>query len=151
MSHQLPGRFIFDTPPKLKRGDANMKYEIFDESAKGKFRIITFGDLTIEGFSVMLKNLISHPCWNKGIKLLMDHRQSSWKNADVESLEKLADIIISIDKEYGAGRCAIVTPQKEGTAWSVMFKYVIECSPTIGLKTKIFNENEYTDAQDWLK
>ncbi len=85
-----------------------MNHEIIDETNLGRFIIKRYGYLTYERSSIMLKDLLSHKNWRKGMSFLMDFRQASLEEFSIEQLKNLGILLSSLNNIIGDGRCAIV-------------------------------------------
>ena len=125
-----------------------MEFEIIDESGNGRFVTKTFGQFSTENMTLMLKQLVSHNHWKKGLDLLMDHRQLSLDEATVDEVSQLAKVIGALEKDFAAGRCAMVVPDK-GPGIAAIFKYAIDLKSEMVIK--MFEPAEYRNALNWLE
>lgn len=124
-----------------------MEYEIRDESEKNRFIIKLSGRLSMDDHSAMLKELVSHPHWKKGRKMLVDVRQVSAQGVGADEMVALAKTIGPFKDKLGPTRHAFVC--SEGTySLTSMFHYIVD--DQVGWTSKLFTADEYEAALTWL-
>lgn len=124
-----------------------MRYDISIDSSDFYFIIKTTGIYTVQGNLAMLRDLVATPQWKKGCKVLLDHRDVTFKEAEVNDLTEVITATASLDQQYGASRCAIVA-SKDGIGKISMYKYDI--ADQVNVETRIFTAEEYDFAKKWL-
>lgn len=125
-----------------------MEYNILDDTDTGFFLIETYGDFDVDDDIKALGRVIRHEKWEKGKKLLVDHRQSTFDNLTVLQVVELSNVISAVDEQYGPSFCAIVVPSGVGDK-AAFYKYDVCCKCNV--KIEIFYSYEYQSAVDWLR
>jgi hypothetical protein len=72
------------------------------------FTIRTEGDGDVEGIIAFLKDIISHPEWKPGKRILLDHRALKIDKITVSGIEEVSLFFKSIASELGNGKIALV-------------------------------------------
>ncbi len=124
-----------------------MKYSIFFKTDHEYFVFKTSGKFSVEDHSRLLRELVSHTEWRKGMNLIADHSDAGFEGVSVDDIEEVCQSVIVADEKYGAGRCAVIIPP-EGFSIAEIYKFRTELS--LSMKIKIFQASEYDDALSWL-
>jgi hypothetical protein len=111
-----------------------MEFEIFDESKKGRFVLKASDHYSTEDHIEIIKQLVHHPHWRKGLDVLVDLQHESLENALVTDMIQISGIVAIIDKEYGVRRCAIVVPLC-GFSKAALYKYQVD--PKVDMATRV--------------
>ena len=122
-----------------------MKHSLkIDEN--GFFTVKTEGDGDVEGIIVFLKDIISHPQWKPGSKILLDHRVLSIDAITASGIEEVSAFFKTIASELGNGRIALVMNRDIdfgiARAWENITEYDVD------IEINVFRELE--KAINWL-
>jgi hypothetical protein len=111
------------------------------------FSVTTQGDGDVEGIIAFLKDIISHPQWKPGNRILLDHRELKINAISVSGIEDVSEYFKSISDKLGNGRIALVMKRDIdfgiARAWENITEYYVD------IKVYVFRELE--EAVSWLK
>lgn len=124
-----------------------MQFDIIDQSINQRFLIKYSGTFTSDEHPLMLKEIISKKNWQKGMDLLFDYRQASFKKLEISEISQIVMINIALENQFGAKRCAIVVPD-DAILLAHMYKFEID--PRVEMHTEIFSPIEFCSAIKWL-
>lgn len=122
-----------------------MRYKIsFNESF---VTIFTYGELSVEGHQLFLRELVAHPKWKAGTNVLVDHRAASLANVTLNDM-RLVSLLVKQLKGYlgSGGRCAIVLADNEEFTKAAIWK--VMTAPEVGFEIEYFDSIE--NAKTWL-
>ena len=85
-----------------------MKHELFFDENRHCFIVRTHGDASVKGFDALVKSIVSHPQWQAGMNVLLDHRDLEQSHLKASDIQKIARVVGNYRKEYGDGRSAFV-------------------------------------------
>lgn len=112
-----------------------------------KFTIRTKGDGDVKGIIAFLKDIISHPEWEPGKKILLDHRDLKLDKITVSGIEEVAVFFKSITSELGNGKIALVMTREIDFGIARAWEMVTEFD--VGISIHVFRQID--KATDWLK
>ena len=72
------------------------------------FTVVTEGKGDVEGIIAFLKDIISHPQWEPGKRILLDHRALEIDDISASGVEDVAFYFVSISDKLGDGKIALV-------------------------------------------
>ncbi len=123
-----------------------MRYEIkFDNESFVTIR--TSGELSAEGHQLLLSDLIKHPDWKPGMKVLVDQRSASFAAVTLNDIQKISLFVKALKDSLGSGgRCAILLSEKSEFTKVAMWKVIT--APEVGFRIEFFDSIE--DAKKWL-
>lgn len=124
-----------------------MQYTIIDDTDQNYFIVETSGVLDLDTHNHMLSDLVGHKNWRKGKKVLVDHRKTSFDSLTMQGIAEVASIVGMIDNQYGASHLAIVV-NVEGLEKATIYK--LEAFRKSKVNTKVFPEEEYQAAVEWI-
>ncbi|WDP91318.1 MAG: hypothetical protein HUN04_17090 [Desulfobacter sp.] len=128
-----------------------MKYEIQDESKKyGRFLIKLSGPFSIDSQISMLRELVSHSNWRKGLNQVIDARELEFENYNINEIDSAALSVALLKKHFENSRHAIIlSKEADGLMKSEMFNFLT--GDKVGWVSRIFTEDEYENALTWTK
>ncbi len=85
-----------------------MKHTIQISQDQSLFTVITEGDGDAQGIISFLKDIISHPEWQAGKHILLDHRKLQIDQIQLAGIEKVSDYFKTIGPKLGDGKIALV-------------------------------------------
>lgn len=124
-----------------------MHYKINDESENNRFVIKMSGPFTLQSHAALLKELVSHPNWKKGLDLLVDGREVSLEYFEAEQIKIAATSVVHFGDFIGECRHAIICPD-EGFTKVSMFTFFAD--EEVGWTSRLFSSDEYAEAVSWL-
>lgn len=81
-----------------------MQYAIV--RGNGFLEVRTLGNAELGGLANMVDELLSHPHWEPGGKLLVDHSELNAGPITVDEVRVLADKVTQVRERFGHARCA---------------------------------------------
>ena len=72
------------------------------------FTVVTEGDGNVEGIIAFLEDIISHPQWKPGKRILLDHRELNIDEISAAGIEDVSFYFITISDKLGDGKIALV-------------------------------------------
>jgi hypothetical protein len=85
-----------------------MKHTLKVSEDGSLFTVTTEGDGDVEGIIAFLKDIISHPKWQPGKHILLDHRALKIHDITVPGIEDVSVYFKSIARVLGNGKIALV-------------------------------------------
>jgi hypothetical protein len=111
------------------------------------FTIVTEGDGDVAGIIAFLKDIISHPQWKPGKRILLDHRRLNIEEITLSGVEDVSFYFISISDQLGDGKIALVMNRDIDFGIARAWESVTNLD--VDIKIHVFRELE--EARDWLK
>ena len=112
----------------------------------GFFTVKTEGDGDVGGIIAFLKDIVSHPQWKPGNKILLDHRALSIDAITRSGIEHVSAFFKTIGDKLGNGKIALVMNRDIdfgiARAWENITEYDVD------IKIYVFRELE--KATSWL-
>ena len=109
--------------------------------------IKTYGDGSPEGIIAFLEDLISHPEWQKGANVLLDHRELSIDSITVEGIERVAGFFVSIADQLGDGKLALV--MNRDIDFGIARAWELVTATEVDMQIRVFKRID--DAKCWLQ
>ncbi|MDA3797970.1 MAG: hypothetical protein PF692_02705 [Kiritimatiellae bacterium] len=111
------------------------------------FTIVTEGDGDFDGIISFLKDLVSHPQWKPGNKILLDHRALKLDNIKTSGVVAVSEYFKSISAELGKGKIALIMRRDVdfgiARAWEMITEYYVDIN--------IYVFHEFDEAIAWLE
>ena len=124
-----------------------MRYEITFNENESLVTIRTYGDLTFNGFQLLLEELIADPKWRAGMNAIVDNRRASLDTLLLQDLQKISLLVQQLKNKLGSGgRCAIVLSDDADFTKIAMWKIMTE--PVVGFNIEYFAS--IVIAEKWL-
>ena len=123
-----------------------MQHEIKFQENKSFVTLRTSGELTFDGFQLMLRELVDDPKWKSSLNGLVDNRAASLDSLTLHDLQKISLSVTQLKDTLGHGACAIVLPDDGGFTKIAMWKIMTE--PEVDFKIEYFNS--IVTATEWL-
>ena len=111
------------------------------------FTIRTAGDGDIKGIIAFLMDIISHPEWELGKKILLDHRALKIDKISVSGIEEVSDFFKSIAPKLGNGKIALVMKRDIDFGIARAWEMITATDVDIG----IYVFRQIDKATDWIK
>ncbi len=111
------------------------------------FTIRTAGDGDIKGIIAFLKDIISHPEWEPGKKILLDHRALKIDKISVSGIEEVSDFFKSIAPKLGNGKIALV--MKRDIDFGIARAWEMITATDVDISIYVFRQID--KATDWIK
>jgi hypothetical protein len=123
-----------------------VRYKLTIEENPGHFEVKTVGKAEISGFKSFLNEIFSHPQWEPGMSVLLDHSDlvlSFFRTDEVRSVSK---IVIDNSKYIGKGKWAFVISGSFAYGMARMWQIITE--ENAPMEINIFKDRE--QAVQWL-
>jgi hypothetical protein len=124
-----------------------MKHTLQVSEDGSVFTVTTEGEGDVVGIIAFLKDIISHPQWQPGKFILLDHRALKINKITVSGIEEVSDYFQSIAPELGNGKIALVMKREIdfgiARAWENITEYTVE------IEINVFRKLE--KALSWLE
>ena len=85
-----------------------MEHGIEVEPDGGSFIVTTSGRGSAEGILAFLEAIVSHPSWQPGNHILLDHRKLDIADITVEGIEHVSHHFQKMGPQLGSGKIALV-------------------------------------------
>lgn len=125
-----------------------MKWKISPLKSSSLFTVEAVGDSDKQSIITMLKELVEHPEWEPGKKILIDYKEVSIGKVDIGEIREIARVAKIIDKKFGPSVCAIVAPTIGSSNISMFY---FEVTNSLNMTIRIFEQEKLEDAFLWLK
>ena len=124
-----------------------MKHTITVNSNHNQFLVTTQGDGHVDGFIAFFKELVSHPQWKSGSRILMDHRELHIDGIKMNGIEIISQFFKGIGPKLGGGKLAMV--MKREIDFGLARAWEILTADDVEIEIEIFRS--FTEASQWLE
>lgn len=115
--------------------------------AEGDYlRVITRGPFSVETFSKMVEEMVTHESWRPGLSAFIDHRDSDMSTASFLDVAAAADVHRRMNKLVGCSRIASL--MRGVTDFGVGRQYQNLIDGDVSSNLRIFADEE--KAMNWL-
>ncbi|MBT4499679.1 MAG: hypothetical protein HOC74_18270 [Gemmatimonadetes bacterium] len=101
----------------------------------------------MDGFVTFTAELLSHPDWDTGVPILINHRDLDQRDFNTPQIRAISNLVASRSEEFGGRRCAIVLSRDVDFGLSRMWEAMTESRIT--MSSRSFRSVE--EAQRWLE
>jgi len=85
-----------------------MEHTITFDSSNRQFNIKTKGDGDVSGIIAFFKDIIAHPQWKPGLKILLDHRNLKTDSLKMDGIQSISQFFKQSGPKFGDGKMALV-------------------------------------------
>jgi len=123
-----------------------MRHEIEFDPARTTVTIRASGQASAEGFEAYLKELLEHPRWLPGMRILVDFRDLEGGYLRKEEIRRISDLHVPLGERLGNGPCAIVVSDPLHFGLARMWEAYSD--RRLFLRIRVFDSMD--EARDWL-
>jgi hypothetical protein len=124
-----------------------LKHELSVSDDGTLFTVKTQGEGDVTGIVAFLKDIISHPEWEPGRNILLDHRALKIDKISVSEIEDISTFFKSIANKLGSGKIALVMTRVIDFGIARAWEMVTD--PEVGISIYVFRQMD--KALDWLE
>jgi len=123
-----------------------MLHEIRFDAGRTTVTIRAWGQASVEGFDAYLKELLAHPRWLPGMRVMVDLRDLDASHLTKGHVKEISDIHVPIGDRLGGGPCAIVVSDPLHFGLARMWEAYSD--RRVPLRVRVFDSIE--KAREWL-
>jgi hypothetical protein len=123
-----------------------MLHEIQFDADRTTVTIRAWGQASVEGFRVYLKEMLAHPSWLPGMRVMVDFRNLDGSHLTKEQVKQISDLHVPVGDRLGGGPCAIVVSDPLHFGLARMWEAYSD--RRVPLRVKVFDSMD--DARDWV-
>ena len=123
-----------------------MKHAI-EMEPDGRFTVTTTGQGSAKGIIAFLDAIVSHPLWQPGNTILLDHRKLNIANITVEGIERVSHHFQKIGPQLGSGKIALV--MKKDIDFGIARAWELTTEEDVDMQIGVYRSMD--DARMWLR
>jgi len=123
-----------------------MLHEIEFDEDRTAVTIRASGQASLEGFEAYLKEVLGHPRWLPGTRVLVDFRSLDGSHLTKEQVRQISDLHVPYSDRIGSGRCAIVVSDPLHFGLARMWEAYSD--RRLSLRVRVFDSMD--DAREWV-
>ncbi len=123
-----------------------MEHTITFDSNNRQFNIETKGDGDVSGIIAYLRDIIAHPQWEPGLKILSDHRKLKIDTLKMDGIHSISRYFKEIGPKFGDGKLALV--MQRDIDFGLARTWEILTADDVDIAIEVFRSMD--EASKWL-
>ncbi len=111
------------------------------------FTVTTTGHGSAEGIIAFLDAIVSHPSWQPGNAILLDHRKLDIADITVEGIDRVSHYFQKIGPQLGSGKIALV--MKKDIDFGIARAWELTTDAHVDMQIGVYRSID--EARKWLR
>lgn len=124
-----------------------MEHAIEVEPGGRSFTVTTTGRGSAEGIIAFLDAIVSHPSWQPGNHILLDHRKLDIAEITVEGIDRVSHHFQKIGPRLGSGKIALV--MKKDIDFGIARAWELTTDAHVDMQIGVYRSMD--EARMWLR